>query len=126
MVSDQLYRTPQFADGLRQSLLAEAANREVAQCSITHVELLGLGSQFVECFVAFAVHRLFVLHQVFQQHTAVGTDFAKRQCTLLELLDQEWPRHTQQIRSLLRREFCVHREHGDRVAFGEFGQQGAE
>ena len=90
--------------------------------SVAHAELLGLAGQLIEGSRALLVDGVLVGHQVAEADAPMGADLAKRDLPLLQPLDQEGPRHIEQISGLLGGELGVHRHQRDGIALGHLHQ----
>jgi hypothetical protein len=72
------------------------------------------------------VDGLLVGHQVVQTDAPMGTDLAEGNFALAQPLDQERPRHVQQISGLLAGELRMHRQQGDCISLGHLHQDPLE
>src|SRR5262245_52656404 len=89
--------------------------REIAQRSVSHLELLALCGTPIEHLAAVRIDVLLESQNVLEADPAVRSHHAEGNLLLLKELNDERPRDVEKVGSLLRGELSVLRNDGDRA-----------
>lgn len=108
--------------GVKDTGIVKGRERHGPTGSIALVELLRLLGQFIQRLRALGVDGLLIVHQILEQHPAMGADLAKQDFPLVEQADEEGAGNLEQVRRLLGGQFGMDRDQGDGVSAGHFGQ----
>jgi uncharacterized protein YecT (DUF1311 family) len=90
--------------------------------SVAQAQELGLGSQVIEGRGSLLIDDVLVGHQISQADVPMGADLAEGDLHLRQPLDQEGPRHIQQISGLLGGQLGMHRHQRHSIALGHLHQ----